>query len=146
MLWGKLIGVRWGTRSEVERYRLLMRIFERPEDDLRTVSREASGPRTQMALTPSGIVRVGNAQAIASDVACSAVELLAGIGGQQIRECGRWDFSPRLGSRPLPARTSQVTAYGSCLPVGQDAISRYGCDTSDGSGAEGDEMSDKPPG
>ncbi|GLX11472.1 CGNR zinc finger domain-containing protein [Microbispora sp. NBRC 16548] len=42
-----------------------------------------------MSLTPSGVVRVGDAAAIASDAARSAVRPLGVIDELRIRECGR---------------------------------------------------------
>ncbi|RVX40387.1 putative RNA-binding Zn ribbon-like protein [Nonomuraea polychroma] len=58
-----------------------------PEDDLRVVNEEAAGAPPRMRLTPAGLVRSGDAGAIASSVARSAAELLGEFGELRVREC-----------------------------------------------------------
>ncbi|GAA2868827.1 CGNR zinc finger domain-containing protein [Streptosporangium fragile] len=73
-------------------YRLVFHGMERrpwPDDDLRVVNKEAGGMPPRMILTPAGVVRVGDAGAVASEVARSAVDLLGGLGELRIRECSR---------------------------------------------------------
>lgn len=73
-------------------YRLVihrMRGLAWPEDDLRLVNEETGATPVRMSLTPAGVARVGDAAAIASDVARSAVRLLGDIGELRVRECGR---------------------------------------------------------
>ncbi|MFI7610637.1 CGNR zinc finger domain-containing protein [Nonomuraea terrae] len=63
-----------------------------PDDDLRLVNAEAEGAPPLMRLTPAGLVRSGDAGALAAAVARSAAELLGEIGeigGSRVRECGR---------------------------------------------------------
>ncbi|WP_206060976.1 CGNR zinc finger domain-containing protein [Nonomuraea basaltis] len=58
-----------------------------PVDDLALVNEETNGTPARMSLTPSGVVRAGDAGAIASGVARSAAGLLGEIDGLRIREC-----------------------------------------------------------
>ncbi|PZG09277.1 CGNR zinc finger domain-containing protein [Nonomuraea aridisoli] len=60
-----------------------------PDDDLRLVNAEAEGAPPRLRLTPAGVVRSGDAGALASAVARSAAELLGEIGGLRVRECAR---------------------------------------------------------
>ncbi|WP_327582574.1 CGNR zinc finger domain-containing protein [Nonomuraea sp. NBC_00507] len=58
-----------------------------PEGDLRVVNEEAAGAPPRMRLTPAGLVRSGDAGAVASSVARAAAELLGELGELRIREC-----------------------------------------------------------
>jgi len=60
-----------------------------PGDDLRVVNKETGAAPARMSLTPTCVMRLGDAGAIASDVARSAVDLLGGIGTVSVRECLR---------------------------------------------------------
>jgi predicted RNA-binding Zn ribbon-like protein len=62
-----------------------------PEDDLHELNRAAGGPTPRMALTPSGMIRVGDIAAAAAEVARAAIALLAGLDRLSIRECGHPD-------------------------------------------------------
>ncbi|MFI7445818.1 CGNR zinc finger domain-containing protein [Nonomuraea indica] len=60
-----------------------------PQDDLRVVNEEAGGAPPRVSLSPAGLVRSGDAGAVASSVACSAAELLSELGELRVRECAR---------------------------------------------------------
>jgi predicted RNA-binding Zn ribbon-like protein len=62
-----------------------------PEDDLHELNRAAEGPTPRTALTPSGMIRVGDIAAAAAEVARAAIALLAGLDRLSIRECGHPD-------------------------------------------------------
>ncbi|MER7505504.1 CGNR zinc finger domain-containing protein [Nonomuraea pusilla] len=71
-------------------YRLVRRAMEGgswAEDDLRLVNEEAAHPPPRLTLTSGGLVRSGDAGAIASGVARSAAELLGEFAGLRVREC-----------------------------------------------------------
>ena len=56
-------------------------------DDLAVVNAEAGATPARARLTPDGVTRVGGVDAVAADVARSAVDLLGGIGDLVLKEC-----------------------------------------------------------
>ncbi|MEV5410070.1 CGNR zinc finger domain-containing protein [Thermopolyspora sp. NPDC052614] len=60
-----------------------------PEDDLRVVNEEARGAPPRLTLTPAGLARRADIEAIASAVARSAAELLGELRHLRVRECAR---------------------------------------------------------
>ncbi|MFG1705087.1 CGNR zinc finger domain-containing protein [Nonomuraea sp. M3C6] len=75
-------------------YRLVTQAMEGrpwPEDDLRIVNEEAAGAPPRVRLTSKGLVRSGDAGAVAAGVAHSAAELLGELGELRIRECALED-------------------------------------------------------
>jgi len=57
------------------------------EDDLRVVNRETGSTPARMSLTASGVARAGGVEAIAADIARSAVDLLGDLANAPIKEC-----------------------------------------------------------